>query len=525
MRLTIAARKSDLARIQAYMVGDALQKNISELKIIYKFSSSLGDRNQHDPLWKMPEQGVFTQDFIRQLESGKVDMVVHSWKDLPTISSGKTVLAATLPRADHRDLLLVSKAGVKRAKESKVLRILTSSPRRAYNLEGFLPKAFPGGLESVSFDAVRGNIQTRIDKMLQLSQENQSDGLVVAKAAIDRLLDAEQLNRDGDDFSASVKTLRQALNKCQWMVLPASQNPPAAAQGALVIETASNRHDLVKILETINCKTTFDDISEERSILASHGGGCHQKIGVWVQSNLHGKTISLRGETEKGKILQSYSMESKNPLPKNIKTGQVFPPSRYSSMFKRDPIFASLEDKGKISRSNEIFLASTHIPDEYLKEINGQIVWASGVASWFAFASKSIWINGVDDNLGSFEPRRIDNLLGRAADWLALSHDQSPLQNRINTYRLLNDMDELRIDEEQYFYWRSGTAFKRALKLAPDIANGVHACGLGRTFAAIRKILGEGATIIPFVSEQDWKNQINERQKTRQEIGTSKCND
>jgi len=92
MRLTIAARKSDLARIQAYMVGDALQKNFSELEITYRFSSSLGDRNQHDPLWKMPEQGVFTQDFIRQLESGEVDMVVHSWKDLPTKTNAKTVL-------------------------------------------------------------------------------------------------------------------------------------------------------------------------------------------------------------------------------------------------------------------------------------------------------------------------------------------------------------------------------------------------------------------------------------------------
>jgi len=83
-------------------------------------------------------------------------------------------------------------------------------------------------------------------------------------------------------------------------------------------------------------------------------------------------------------------------------------------------------------------------------------------------------------------------------------------------------MDELHIDGEKYFYWRSGTAFKRALQLAPDIATGIHACGPGRTFATIRQILGEGATIIPFVSEQDWQNQIKDRQKTKQEIEISK---
>ena len=63
MRVTIASRRSDLARIQAYQVGDALRAAHSHIEINYSFHESLGDKNQSDPLWQMPEKGVFTQDF------------------------------------------------------------------------------------------------------------------------------------------------------------------------------------------------------------------------------------------------------------------------------------------------------------------------------------------------------------------------------------------------------------------------------------------------------------------------------
>ena len=63
MRVTIASRRSDLARIQAVQVGEALRAAHPQIKINYSFHESLGDKNLNDPLWKMPEKGVFTQDF------------------------------------------------------------------------------------------------------------------------------------------------------------------------------------------------------------------------------------------------------------------------------------------------------------------------------------------------------------------------------------------------------------------------------------------------------------------------------
>ncbi len=67
MKIRISSRKSDLARLQAYAVGDALKKAHPALSVEYFFKESLGDKNLTDPLWKMPERGVFTEDFVGDL--------------------------------------------------------------------------------------------------------------------------------------------------------------------------------------------------------------------------------------------------------------------------------------------------------------------------------------------------------------------------------------------------------------------------------------------------------------------------
>src|SRR5947208_9078654 len=143
MRVTIASRRSDLARIQAYQVGEALQTAHPQIEISYSFHESLGDRNQNDPLWQMPEKGVFTQDLREGLLAGRYDLAVHSWKDLAVEDDQETEIAATLPRADTRDLLLVRRDRWAKVGTTRQLVILTSSPRRAYNLDSFLRRALP----------------------------------------------------------------------------------------------------------------------------------------------------------------------------------------------------------------------------------------------------------------------------------------------------------------------------------------------------------------------------------------------
>src|SRR5207244_735910 len=152
--------RSDLARIQAVQVGETLHATHPQIEINHSFHESLGDKNLNDPLWKMPEKGVFTQDFREGLLRGDFDLVVHSWKDLAIEADPETEIAATLPRADARDLLLVREDRWPQVERTGAMSILTSSPRRRYNLESFLRAALPAKVREVNFTNVRGNVPT-----------------------------------------------------------------------------------------------------------------------------------------------------------------------------------------------------------------------------------------------------------------------------------------------------------------------------------------------------------------------------
>ncbi len=180
-----------------------------------------------------------------------------------------------------------------------------------------------------------------------------------------------------------------------------------------------------------------------------------------------------------------------------------------SDLFSREAISLSADDLEKMTASDVLLLASSHIPDEYLAAIKHQVVWAGGVASWFKLAEKNIWVNGVDDNLGSSMDRKIKILLGKSPKWLTLTHANSPSTPAIGTYKLIPNLKSLNINDETYFYWRSSSAFKRALELEPKIRDKNHACGLGQTYNIIKQILGKDANITAFINEQDWLEEID----------------
>jgi hydroxymethylbilane synthase len=98
MRIRLSSRKSDLARLQTQSVKSALIKAFPSLDVTCSYKESLGDVNLTDPLWKIPEKGVFTEDFQHDLLQVKTDAVVHSWKDLPTEAKDATYIVATSAR-------------------------------------------------------------------------------------------------------------------------------------------------------------------------------------------------------------------------------------------------------------------------------------------------------------------------------------------------------------------------------------------------------------------------------------------
>ena len=471
MRVTIASRRSDLARIQAYQVGEALETAHPQIEIDYSFHESLGDRNQNDPLWQMPEKGVFTQDFREGLLRGDFDLVVHSWKDLAIEEDPETEIAATLPRADARDLLLVREDRWGEVERTGVMTILTSSPRRSYNLESFLREALPARLRELNFTNVRGNVPTRMRKLLELDV----NGLIVAKAAIDRLLEAKQ-----SEFAATREELRQALSQCRWMVLPLRENPSAPAQGALAIEIVRSRGDIRELLAPLNCADTFVAVTREREILRSYGGGCHQKIGASVLRRPFGEITFWRGLTDDGQILDGCTLHSSRPRPPKIPKEELWPiGSSDSDWFERETISVRPADGAPA-----LWIAKADaLPDDW-RPGAGQIVWASGVRTWKKLAQRGVWVNGSAESLGEQEPQNIDTLAGKNLKWLKLTHaagyDEGTLPV-LQTYRLVPKDGHLNLQGKTHFFWKSGSSFEYALSLNPWIKSMTHFCGPGNT--------------------------------------------
>lgn len=499
MRIKISARKSDLARLQAYMVGEELQKKHPHLEIEFRFKESLGDKNLTDPLWKIPEKGVFTEDFYGELQRGETDMVVHSWKDLPTEMKSDTVIAATLPRADQRDLLLLKKTHFEKLHDTRAMRVFSSSPRREYNLTHFFKSHLPFALESVKFESVRGNIPTRIRKLLETPE---IDGLIVAKAALDRLLSAPQT-----EFQDVQQQLRTYLKDLTWAVLPLSVNPNAAAQGALAVEIMQGRPDLLDLLSPIHDASTFACAQKERNTLASFGGGCHQKIGVAVLARPYGEITFLKGLTDQGQVLDTRSLT-------RVEESPQFPPqSLWSSEVKAER--RPLSEVTLPPQINALYVARSEAWPHHLKSPG--FIWTAGLKTWQNLAQKGIWVHGCAESLGEQESARIDILAGEPLSWAKLSHEEGYVSHDnqlplIATYSLLPAGPLESLSGKECFFWSSGSQFLQALQEAPEILIKHHACGPGNTYKVIRSTLEKMNAFDPrrlhvFLDQDDWRQQ------------------
>jgi hydroxymethylbilane synthase len=514
MRLTIGSRRSDLARIQAYLVAEALRATDPQIEIDYSFHESLGDKNLNDPLWKMPEKGVFTQDFREGLLRGDFDLVVHSWKDLAIEIDPETEIIATLPRADARDLLLVREDRWAEIETSGVMTILTSSPRRAHNLDSFLRQALPAKLNDLNFANVRGNVPTRVRKLL----ESEVDGLIVAKAALDRLLAAPA--EGADDFLDTKKELRAALSQCRFMVMPLRENPSAPAQGALAIEISRRRDDMRSLIAPINCADTFSAVEHEREILRSYGGGCHQKIGASVLRRSFGEVTFLRGVTDDGRVLDGCSLQASKPRPPRVSPELLWPVDKADSdWFTREPISAedslsfsetvSVSESGpRGRRSKALWIAKAEaLPDDW-RVPAGQVVWASGVQTWRRLARRGVWVNGCAESLGEQEPAHIETLVGEPLNWLKLTHEDGYTDGEMplaGTYRLTPKTEAVDLRGKRQFFWKSGSSFQRALKLNPWLTEMTHFCGPGNTQRILEK---HGVTPHVFLDHKQWLDEM-----------------
>ena len=267
MTIRIGTRSSRLALWQAHRVREELEKIGESVEIVHV--KTAGDRNRLDPIGRIGNQGAFTKEIQRALLDGKIDLAVHSLKDLPTDPVPGLIFAATLDREDVSDLFL-SRNRIPLAELPKGSRIGTGSLRRKcqliYRLQG----------RSVQIDDIRGNVETRLKKL----NSGEYDAIVLAAAGLNRLGFHEQI-------AASEK-----LNPLSFF--------PAVGQGALGLESREDDQIVRSLLAQINHNEVFTAIVAEREFLLELRGGCIAPIGAYcrIEDNrllFDGRIISLDG--------------------------------------------------------------------------------------------------------------------------------------------------------------------------------------------------------------------------------------
>jgi hydroxymethylbilane synthase len=243
MNLRIGSRGSQLALWQANHIAVLLrgQGHSVEIEII----KTTGDRLQEVTFAQVGSKGMFTKEIEEALAAGRVDLAVHSLKDLPTELPGPFALAATPLRVDPRDVFVSAKFE-NLASLPQGAKVGTSSQRRRAQLKALRP--------DISAQEFRGNVDTRLRKLA----EGQVDAILLAAAGLDR------------------------LNKSEWVRerLEPSEFCPAAGQGALGIETRKDDAATIAAVAFLDDAATRFAVTVERAALAALGGGCQVPIGV-----------------------------------------------------------------------------------------------------------------------------------------------------------------------------------------------------------------------------------------------------
>ncbi|OBB90959.1 hydroxymethylbilane synthase [Mycolicibacterium peregrinum] len=239
--IRIGTRGSLLATTQAGTIRDALRAagHPCELVII----STEGDRNQ-GPIADIGV-GVFTAALREAIDDGRVDMAVHSYKDLPTARDDRFVIAAVPRREDPRDAL-VARDGLVLGELPAGSVIGTSSARRAAQL-----RALGLGLE---IRPLRGNLDTRLNRVTS----GDLDAIVVARAGLARIGRLDQVT--------------ESLEPVQML--------PAPAQGALAVECRSGDTELISVLSELDDADTRAAVTAERTLLAELEAGCSAPVGA-----------------------------------------------------------------------------------------------------------------------------------------------------------------------------------------------------------------------------------------------------
>ena len=281
-KITVGSRSSKLALIQAESVAAKIREVNPYLEISISKIVTHGDRNRRTPLDRMRGVGVFVKELEEALLDGRIDLAVHSLKDMPTDIPPELCLLGVTEREDPRDVLVARASSL--AELAPGSRIGTGSLRRAAQITSYRPD-----LEVCS---LRGNVDTRLRKV----SGGEVDGVILAAAALLRLGREAEITE----------------------YLPLEHFLPAVGQGTLAIEGRLGDNELARLVSPINHLPTWQGITAERAFLGALGGGCRAPIAAL--GTISGNSLKLQGMVAdaSGKKLLCASEEGDTMTPEKV---------------------------------------------------------------------------------------------------------------------------------------------------------------------------------------------------------------
>jgi hydroxymethylbilane synthase len=281
--LRVGTRRSKLALVQTGLMVEALRQAGQRVEVVEVTTE--GDRNRA-PLTRIGGTGVFVNALREALLDGKIDLAVHSLKDLPTAPADGIALAAVPPREDPHDIL-IARDGLTLEKLPAGSKVGTGSPRRMAQLRGLRP--------DLTYVEIRGNVDTRIGKV----RDGQLDAVVLAKAGLARLGRAEEVT---EEFETD-------------------QIVPAPGQGALAVECQTADESLVRVLAGLDDPRTRAAVTAERAVLAALAVGCSAPVGAFAEVTTP-DTLRLSAVVAALSGSPSFRLSTSGPLGRATELGQ-----------------------------------------------------------------------------------------------------------------------------------------------------------------------------------------------------------
>ncbi len=251
MLLRVGTRGSKLSLIQTDMVLDRLKRANQDLDVERKVIATTGDEDSRTPIFSINQKGIFEKEIDQAVLEGRIDVAVHSLKDIPVFDRDIKLVIASVPERGSPSDVLVSKNNrhLKELKEGS--RVGTSSLLRVAQLK----RARPG----LRADPIRGNVDTRVLKV----DRGEYDAVILAEAGLARL--------------GMTERIAERLSLDEFM--------PAPGQGILGLVARQDNRKVLELLKTIEHYPTRAEADAERELVKTLEGGCKVPIGALASTN------------------------------------------------------------------------------------------------------------------------------------------------------------------------------------------------------------------------------------------------